>query len=104
MDIVCRKYSCKFNKDTKCERKHLNVNQKSNCNDINIDKNKETEDVSKDMFGHEPEIAPFRHCKCTDIKCNATDCLFNSNQECMSNGIFVGSSTATAPCNSYQKK
>ena len=49
MDIVCRKYSCKFNKNTKCERKHLHVNNKSNCNDIEIDKTKETEDVSKDM-------------------------------------------------------
>ena len=56
MDIVCRKYSCTHNKNMKCERKHLGVNQKALCNDIEIDKSKPVEDVSKDMFEHEPEI------------------------------------------------
>jgi hypothetical protein len=88
----------------KCERKHLGVNQKGLCNDIEIDKSKPVEDVSKDMFEHEPEIAPFRHCKCIDIRCNANKCLFNKEGECMSNGIFVGSTKTNAPCNSYQEK
>jgi hypothetical protein len=104
MDIVCRKYSCSHNKNMKCERKHLGVNQKGLCNDIEIDKSKPVEDVSKDMFEHEPEIAPFRHCKCIDIRCNANKCLFNKEGECMSNGIFVGSTKTNAPCNSYQEK
>ncbi|MBQ8430671.1 MAG: DUF1540 domain-containing protein [Clostridia bacterium] len=104
MDIVCRKYSCTYNKDMKCERKHLSVDKKAKCSDIAIDKNKEKEDVSKEMFGHEPEVAPFRHCKCIDIKCNSTSCLFNKNHNCVSNGILVGSAQACAPCNSYQEK
>lgn len=104
MDIVCRKYSCSFNKDMKCERKHLHVDKKAKCSDLAIDKTKEKKDVSKDMFGHEPEVAPFRHCKCTDIKCNSTNCLFNKDKNCFSNGIFVGSETSSAPCNSYQEK
>ena len=104
MDIVCRKYSCEYNKDMKCNRKHLHVDNKAYCDDIKIDKTKEKEDVSKDMFGHEPEVAPFRHCKCVDIKCNSTDGLFNKNTACYSNGIFVGSATSSAPCNSYQSK
>lgn len=104
MDIVCRKYSCKFNKDMKCERKHLNVNKKANCSDLEIEPNKEKEDVSKDMFGHEPEVAPFRHCKCIDIKCSSTNCIFNKSKDCYSNGIFVGSGTSVAPCNSFQEK
>lgn len=104
MDIVCRKYSCTYNKNMKCERKHLGVNKNAHCADIAIDKSKPVEDVSKDMFEHEPEIAPFRHCKCIDIKCDSTNCIFNNNNECMSNGIFVGSSTSKAPCNSFQEK
>ena len=104
MDIVCRKYSCKYNKDMKCERKHLHVNKGANCDDIEIIKDKEAKDVSKEMFGHEPEVAPFRHCKCIDIKCNSTNCLFNKNYDCVSNGIMVGSATAKAPCNSFQEK
>lgn len=104
MDIVCRKYSCKYNKDTKCERRHLGVDSHAKCMDIEIDKQKEKEDISKTMFGHEPEVAPFRHCKCIDIKCDCKTCLFNKEQSCYSNGIFVGSATSCAPCNSFQKK
>lgn len=104
MDIVCRKYSCSYNKDMKCDRKNLSVDKKANCSDLAIDKTKEKEDISKDMFGHEPEIAPFRHCKCIEINCNSTDCIFNKNKQCESNGIFVGSATSTAPCNSFQEK
>lgn len=104
MDIVCRKYSCEYNKNMKCERKHLGINSKAYCGDINIDSSKPVEDVSKDMFEHEPEIAPFRHCKCIDIKCDAKTCIFNNNLECMSNGIFVGSKKTSAPCNSFQEK
>ena len=104
MDIVCRKYSCTYNNNMKCERKHLGVNKYANCADIAIDNSKPVEDVSKDMFEHEPEIAPFRHCKCIDIKCDSTNCLFNNSGECMSNGIFVGSSKTKAPCNSFQEK
>lgn len=104
MDIVCRKYSCTYNKNMKCERKHLNINQSAYCNDIAIDNSKPVEDVSKDMFEHEPEIAPFRHCKCIDIQCSSKKCLFNKDGECMSNGIFVGSAKTSAPCNSYQQK
>lgn len=104
MDIVCRKYSCSYNKNMKCNRKHLNMNQKARCNDLSIDPSKPVEDVSKDMFQHEPEIAPFRHCKCIDIKCDATNCLFNKDKACYSNGILVGSATSKAPCNSFQQK
>lgn len=104
MDIVCRKYSCSYNQNMKCERKHLGVNNKALCGDIEIDKSKPVEDVSKDMFCHEPEIAPYRHCKCVDIKCDTKSCIFNNEGECMSNGIFVGSTKTQAPCNSYQRK
>ena len=104
MDVVCRKYSCVYNDRAKCERKHLEVNGSSNCGDIKVDNSQVVEDVSRDMFEHEPEIAPFRHCKCIDIKCNANNCLFNNDGECMSNGIFVGSTKTNAPCNSYQQK
>ena len=104
MDIVCRKYSCSYNNNMKCERKHLKISKNSDCADIEIDKSKHVLDVSKDMFEHEPEIAPYSHCKCVDIKCDSKNCLFNQNGECFSNGIFVGSKKLSAPCNSFQEK
>ncbi len=104
MDVVCRKYSCIYNDRAKCVRKHLQVNSKSDCKDISVDNSKVVEDVSKDMFEHEPDIAPFHHCKNMDIKCDAQNCVFNKSGECFSNGVFVGSTKINAPCNSYVPK
>ena len=101
MDIVCRKYSCKYNEKAKCNRRHLMVDKKADCNDLVMDNNKVVEDVSKDMFSHEPDVAPYHHCKNIDIKCEKDSCIFNKQGECYSNGIFVGSEKSCAPCNSY---
>lgn len=104
MDIVCRKYSCKYNKNAKCDRKNLNVNKNADCKNLEVDKTKIVEDVSKDMFTHEPDVAPFHHCKTININCESAGCIFNKNGECFSNGIFVGSEKTKAPCNSYIPK
>lgn len=104
MDIVCRKYSCQFNDRAKCNRKNLNVNNKADCKDLKMDNTKIVEDVSMDMFSHEPDVAPYHHCKTINIMCNTSNCIFNKNGECFSNGIFVGSKKTSAPCNSYMPK
>lgn len=104
MDVVCRKYSCEYNDRAKCSRKHLLVNNKSNCSDIKMNNNKLVEDVSKDMFSHEPDVAPYHHCRNMDIKCETRECVFNKEGECFSNGVFVGSTKFNAPCNSYVPK
>lgn len=101
MDVVCRKYSCVYNDRAKCERKHLMVNDNSNCEDIEIDNSEVVEDVSRDMFSHEPDIAPYHHCKTMFIKCKTSECIFNKLGECYSNGVFIGSEKFNAPCNSF---
>lgn len=104
MDVVCRKYSCKFNDKAKCSRKNLGVNKQANCGDLKIMKEKVVEDVSKDLFVHEPDIAPYHHCRTMHITCGSEECIFNKSGECFSNGIFVGSKPTEAPCNSYVPK
>lgn len=104
MDVVCRKYSCIYNEKAKCTRKNLNVNKKADCKDLKIDDNKLVEDVSLDMFEHEPDVAPYQHCKNMNIICDKKNCIFNKTGECFSNGIFVGSEKDNAPCNSYTPK
>ena len=104
MDVMCRKYSCIYNDRAKCERKHLEVNNGANCGDLDIDNNKLVEDVSRDMFTHEPDVAPFHHCKTMFIECKTAECIFNKQGECYSNGIFVGSEKNNAPCNSFVPK
>ena len=101
MDVVCRKYSCEFNKKAKCSRKNLSVSNKADCSDLVIDKTKPVEDVSKDMFSHEPDVAAYHHCRTMQIKCDSDNCIFNKSGECFSNGIFVGSMQKNAPCNSF---
>ena len=104
MDVVCRKYSCKFNEKAKCTRKNLQVDKSADCNDLDIDNQKLVEDVSRDMFTHEPDVAPYHHCKNMNIKCNAENCIFNKTGDCFSNGIFVGSEKKCAPCNSFVER
>ena len=101
MDVVCRKYSCTYNENAKCSRNNLNVDSRADCEDLAIDHNKSVEDVSRDMFMHEPNIAPYHHCRTMNIMCDSDDCIFNRNGECFSNGIFVGSEENNAPCNSF---
>ena len=101
MDVVCKKYSCVYNEKAKCTRKNLGVDNLGKCDDMKIDKTKHVEDVSLDMFNHEPDVAPYHHCKNMNIMCKTDDCIFNKNGECFSNGIFVGSKEKIAPCNSF---
>ena len=101
MDVVCRKYSCVYNEKAKCNRKNLSVNKTSDCSDLVIDNAKIVEDVSKDMFVHEPDVAPYHHCRNMNINCETKNCIFNKCGECYSNGIFVGSEKVKAPCNSF---
>ncbi len=104
MDVMCRKYSCVYNNKAKCDRKNLSVDKNADCGDLKLDKTKLVPDVSRDMFEHEPDVAPFHHCKTMNISCKATDCIFNKEGECFSNGIFVGSEQTKAPCNSFVEK
>ncbi|MBR2969821.1 MAG: DUF1540 domain-containing protein [Clostridia bacterium] len=101
MDVVCRKYSCVYNDKAKCSRKNLHVDDRADCFDIEIDNTKLVEDVSRDMFDHEPDVAPYHHCRNMNIECSTDNCIFNKSGECFSNGIFVGSDKTSAPCNSF---
>lgn len=104
MDIMCRKYSCVFNEKAKCSRKNLKVGKNAYCLNLNVDNTKIVPDISRDMFEHEPDVAPYHHCKTMNIACSANKCIFNKNGECFSNGIFVGSEKSQAPCNSFVPK
>lgn len=103
MDVVCRKTTCRFNEGQKCDRKHLSVTSVADCGDVKVDPAKKPDDISKRMFDKTPSYAPYKHCKCIEIKCNATDCLFNKDKLCTANGIFVNSRPKNAECCTYIK-
>lgn len=104
MDIVCRKSTCEYNDRLKCTRKHLSVNKNALCSDMDIDQTKNPPNISKDMFEVAPDIAPFCHCKCVDIRCNSKDCLLNSDGVCKANGILVNDIDKKAECCTFTEK
>lgn len=103
MDIICRKYNCKYNNHTRCDKKDINIDKHSIRDSFVLDSSKPMPDTSKDMFTKPPVIAPFKHCLNIDIACCA-DCIHNRQGECYSNGILVNDIHDTAECISYVKK
>ena len=88
MNISCRKTKCKFNNNYVCTSKNIFIQKNLNCAYYEPVKKENLQDVSKTMFEIAPEIAPYKHNKKTNIFCEA-DCIFNKNNRCVSNGIFV---------------
>lgn len=104
MDIACRKYSCRYNDSGICERKNLNINERADCIDADIDRTKPTPDTSRNMFCSEPDYAPYKHSKNINIVCDCSTCLFNRDRDCYSNGIIIGEGDTNPPCYSYMPK
>ena len=93
MNISCRKTKCKFNNNYVCNSKNIFIQKNLNCSYYEPIKKENLQDVSKTMFELAPEIAPYKHNKNTNIICEA-DCIFNKNNRCVSNGIFVNGESA----------
>ena len=104
MDIVCRKYACRYNDKGKCDRENLKIDNSADCEDVDIDTGKDVSDLSRDMFVREPDVAPYKHCKNINIECLCDGCLFNKSNDCYSNGIVVGANGDKPPCYSYMPK
>ena len=105
MDIRCRKGLCKFNDKFTCRADRIAVDAKIVCSSYQDDENKdkEVQDVTKNMFTEVPSFAPQRDSKAAQIVCKA-NCLFNHNGVCVSNGITLNSIKEQPYCISYLKK
>jgi hypothetical protein len=105
MDIRCRKGLCKYNDRFTCKAKRIIIDKRVVCETFDKDenKNKPVQDVTKDFFECTPHYAPQRDSKALEIKCR-TDCLFNHNGTCVSNGITLNSIKEKPYCVSYIKK
>ena len=93
MNISCRKTKCNFNNNYVCSSKNIFIQNNLNCAYYEPIKKDNLQDVSKTMFELTPEIAPYRHNKNTNILCEA-NCIFNKNNHCVCNGIFVNGESA----------
>lgn len=101
MDLKCRQLKCKHNDCYCCTRKGICVTRNGKCDSFDeYEKlpDKQQQDVSRDMFETAPDVHPYRHKKKVDIKCNCTECLFNKEQYCCSNGVTFQYENNTAEC------
>ncbi len=103
MDIRCRKTKCKYNDCYTCRAKGILVSPHVICSTFEKDDAKPELDSTKHLFEKPPEYAPQRDSKALSIHCR-TDCLFNHDGKCVSNGITINSITEKPYCVSYLKK
>lgn len=104
MDIRCRKGKCVYNNNQTCTYKNLTIGAATQCKDFNVDPNKYVEDYTKTMLEKPPKIAPFKNIHKYDLHCDATNCIFNQNNKCLSNGITVLSLDKGTECLNFFEK
>ena len=107
MDLYFKKLDCVYNKEFGCVAKGIMVKHNLTCATYEKNENLPTEqkqNVSKTMFEIAPQYHPFRHNKNIDIKCEAKQCLFNKNGDCISNGITIQRSDFKAYCSTAIKE
>ena len=79
VDLKCQREDCKFNKNCNCIAKGIDVTKKTQCSTY----------VPSQTKKHELDKIPqalIRHN--TNVRCEAP-CIFESNQNCIANGITV---------------
>lgn len=104
MDIICRKKSCKYNEDFRCNAKKINVEKKILCQTFDLDPEKQTIDSSSHIFDEQPpKYASHRETKVGCITCQA-HCLFNDNGICEANGITINDLQNKPFCVTFLKK
>ena len=104
MDVRCRKTKCQYNNNQTCTYKNLQVGERTECKDFNPDKTKYVENYTATLFEKPPKIAPFKNIHKYNLKCDATSCIFNHNNECLSNGITMLSLEKGTECLNYFEK
>jgi|LGVF01.2.fsa_nt_gb hypothetical protein len=91
MDIKCKKTNCLYNDSSHCSAGTINVGSDLDCKTFIKDKSlnkKEAKKVSGSLF--EAGSLEANHAKINlKVGCGATNCLFNKNNTCQSNGISV---------------
>jgi hypothetical protein len=79
-DIKCKRTECEFNKNCNCNAKDLEIAKNTLCKTFSPSQNSSKNEESK--IG-QPAIR-----KNIIVSCKA-NCLFNQEQMCLANGIFV---------------
>lgn len=105
MDIICKKHSCKFNEDHRCNAKKICVDKKIVCETFEKDEQKNIDEQKQTSVFDEtpPRYASHRETKVGCIACK-TNCLFNDHGICEANGITINNLSGKPFCVTYLKK
>ena len=103
MNFSCRKLKCEHNCNCVCKLKNIEISHNLDCK-MHKEDNKKVEDKTKTMFDKVPEFSNFVHHEEVKISCSA-QCIFNTNGQCMANGIIVNETKPdNAICVTFLKK
>ena len=96
-DIKCKRMECEFNKNCNCNAKDLEVSKTTECKTFT--ESHEPHKVEESKIG-QPALR-----KNIIVSCKA-NCLFNQEQMCLANGIYVKTleNTNCPNCCTYKPK
>lgn len=93
-DLKCKRETCTYNCNCNCMAHNIDVDKNTECKTYcPSDKTKK----EQDKIPHTPVRNE------TNVKCHA-DCLFNSEDMCIANGITVKSANTCPCCCTYMPK
>lgn len=106
MEIKCKKITCGFNESTICMAREITIDSCQGCQSFT--QNSKQKEIKKNLknnrFEVGNELCSHIHSPNKNVNCKTTNCKFNNNQKCMSNGITLSNEKFNALCVSHIDK
>lgn len=91
--IKCNQEKCKYNSCEHCMLNSIQVDENANCKSYKEGQNKNNSNF---------EFASFEGLT-NKIKCNASECIYNQNKNCIVDNLNIGKAACAAPCKDFKK-
>jgi|GEM_PF-427504 len=90
MEIRCKKGDCKYNTGSSCSAKNLNIDRDTAaCATYDKDEVKENIIIRNGNIFDVADKMAAKNTNNVPLGCQATQCLYNKNEECIANGITI---------------
>ena len=91
--IKCNQEKCKYNNCEHCMLDEIKVDIEANCESYK-------EGIKENNLDF--EFASFERLN-NEVKCKATECLYNKDKRCVINHLNIGKEKSSAPCIDYEE-
>lgn len=92
--IKCNQKNCKYNSSEHCMKEGIKVDKEANCKSY---------EEGHSKINTKFEFASFERLD-NNISCNATECLYNKNKNCIIENLNIGKNKNCAPCIDFKSK